>query len=742
MYDINTLDDIKKYLSTNYILLPAKTITEKAYSKINRINPEFVIVYRKGESRNGRKLYYYTFLTKLLLEFKKQNQDEINSDHELSKLLKLQEYEGDKTFEISSMIPDANDPAIDELIKNNKNNSKLIPLLHGNSIVGVYDPNREDMDFLYTMKKFDIGVKRGTKPSEIAEKYISPKFVSKGGGDTLSKSSSFRTWAEPFDSSVEVDAFNDSSISADEPSDISSTLPKGYGGFTPSMQFKGNDHPTKIGKFASVKMHKNMKKDTKEFLSVQLKTKKPPKEELPEGYSVVNVSYPSGVSNVELQVFAMSNNPEIAEILNPEPHKMIVPKDGDSNIVEFKINPKKDGLFSITTIILSQSNPLAILQSHSQVGDATSDSMCVSTGVVNPDTSNPGADLTMIIKPITTIPLRFEIDVMAPQLGTRYAEFKHTSDCEDPEKFCRTTFATIEQFNPYRKTPEHINKTMSGIGIDLYNRLFPDDFKRFYWKNKNNIKTIQIISFEPWIPWEIIKPVTSDGNVAAGFLCEDHALTRWLSGVDIANKPTIKSIKVVQPKDTNLLGAIDEAKFLEDFWEGQLHSIANFSKVSSLDEVTASLESGDFDILHFTTHGAYNPQLATQSEILLENNQVLTPIDLSQPNIKIQKSKPLVILNACQTGNGDYVLTGIGGWSESFLKKSASAFIGTLWSVGDTTALNFTKSLYTYLKAKKPLDESVKLARLDVKNIAQETGDPSWLAYSLYAQPNATFELV
>jgi CHAT domain-containing protein len=88
------------------------------------------------------------------------------------------------------------------------------------------------------------------------------------------------------------------------------------------------------------------------------------------------------------------------------------------------------------------------------------------------------------------------------------------------------------------------------------------------------------------------------------------------------------------------------------------------------------------------------------------------------------------------------VLTGIGGWSESFLKKSASAFIGTLWSVGDTTALNFTKSLYTYLKAKKPLDESVKLARLDVKNIAQETGDPSWLAYSLYAQPNATFELV
>ena len=82
-------------------------------------------------------------------------------------------------------------------------------------------------------------------------------------------------------------------------------------------------------------------------------------------------------------------------------------------------------------------------------------------------------------------------------------------------------------------------------------------------------------------------------------------------------KPKIKSIKVVQPTDTNLEGAKIEANFLEDFWKTQLNNEENFSKDSSLEDVNNSLEEGNFDIMHFTTHGMYNNELSTQSKIIL-----------------------------------------------------------------------------------------------------------------------------
>jgi len=702
------LDDFKKYISTDFILLSAKTTIEKAYSKINHVNPEFVIVYRVHEYEGQKILLYYTFLTELLIDFKKENPGGNEHDDILFNFLALREYDADKTIEISGAIPAANDPTIDVLFQNNENNPQLIPLSNGNSIIGIFDAKRQNADSLYTVKAFNHSVRRSFPPPGTPTKGIpTPRFRSKG----LRSSRHLEMDAAPPPTTL--------GPKSDEP-----------------------ENPTKIGKFTSTKMHKKMKIGKEESLFVELKANKPPEEELPKGNSVVDLTYPPGVSEVELLVTVMSSDPEIAEIQDSQPKKMIVPRDGDSTLVEFKIMPKKEGSFSITTIILHESKALALLQSHSIVGDTTSDSMSVSNGVVNPDTTNPGADLTMIIKTVTKKPFLFEIDIVAPKLGTRWDEFPHNQDCGDnPEEFFRTTFANIEKLNPYRNSAEQINNKMSVIGIDLYDKLLPDRFKKFYWDHKNEISTIQIISAEPWIPWEIIKPWKQDGNkkISAGYLCEDHAITRWLRGVDIVPKLKIKSIKVIQP-DTGLPGAKEESEFLEDFWENQLQSKDNFSKDTSLDEVMASLEKSDFDILHVTTHGLYNQDLSTQSEILLDDNQVLTPLDLSSTNVKIEKSNPLVILNACQTGNLGYVLTGIGGWSEAFLRKDASGFIGTLWSVGDTTALNFTKSLYKHLKEKKSLDESVKLARIEARDMAQANGDPSWLAYSLYAQPNTKLE--
>ena len=95
-------------------------------------------------------------------------------------------------------------------------------------------------------------------------------------------------------------------------------------------------------------------------------------------------------------------------------------------------------------------------------------------------------------------------------------------------------------------------------------------------------------------------------------------------------------------------------------------------------------------------------------------------------------------MNACETGQQGTALIGTMSWAEAFLRDSdAFGFIGTLWSIGDVTVMEFTKSLYNKLNEKIPLDEAVRQARVDAK----QSGDVSWLSYTLYAPTNTPIAL-
>jgi CHAT domain-containing protein len=96
-------------------------------------------------------------------------------------------------------------------------------------------------------------------------------------------------------------------------------------------------------------------------------------------------------------------------------------------------------------------------------------------------------------------------------------------------------------------------------------------------------------------------------------------------------------------------------------------------------------------------------------------------------------SKPFVFLNACQIGRSAMSLTDIGGWAKGFLSAGASAFIGAYWSVYDQSAYDFAKAVYSYLLAGMPIGKAVQQARAVIKS----AGDPTWLAYTVFADPLA-----
>jgi CHAT domain-containing protein len=104
----------------------------------------------------------------------------------------------------------------------------------------------------------------------------------------------------------------------------------------------------------------------------------------------------------------------------------------------------------------------------------------------------------------------------------------------------------------------------------------------------------------------------------------------------------------------------------------------------------------------------------------------------------VAASRPLVFLNACHTGETGFSLTRMGGWAERFVRAGASAFVGSLWEVNDELAAQFAIQFYSQLLTGQTLGDAFHTARAHIR--ALDEANPTWLAYTLYADPNGKVE--
>jgi CHAT domain-containing protein len=158
-------------------------------------------------------------------------------------------------------------------------------------------------------------------------------------------------------------------------------------------------------------------------------------------------------------------------------------------------------------------------------------------------------------------------------------------------------------------------------------------------------------------------------------------------------------------------------------------------------EVRKLISNPGVDLLHFACHGVADSKTIREAGLLMQGkveNETYV-LDLLTANVTKQfcnlegaDNQPLVVLNACQAGRAGYKLTGIGGFAQAFLFGGAAAFIGTLWSVGDSPARTFTETLYTELLKGKDLSE----ATIDARKAAKGAREATWLAYVVYGHPH------
>jgi hypothetical protein len=290
-------------------------------------------------------------------------------------------------------------------------------------------------------------------------------------------------------------------------------------------------------------------------------------------------------------------------------------------------------------------------------------------------------------------------------------------------------------------------RQLASTGTTLYRDLVPESLRTVLWALRERIHSVQIQSAEPWIPWELCKLYgRENGQIIEGpFFCEAFAMTRWLP--ELAHKVTLLlrrvALVVPDPALSGLAHANDERAFML--------SLANSDRrvehiPATLKKVLAALQSGEYDGWHFTCHGSAHDKNPDWAKLELEAGEALRPVNLSGKQERLGERQPLVFLNACQSSRSALSLTGIGGWAERFLRASysekypeygAAAFIGTYWKIDDQAALNFAQRFYTaLLQDKKTIGEAARAARLAI----QLPGDPTWLAYTVFAHPLAKVE--
>jgi hypothetical protein len=326
-------------------------------------------------------------------------------------------------------------------------------------------------------------------------------------------------------------------------------------------------------------------------------------------------------------------------------------------------------------------------------------------------------------------------------------------------------------------TSEEVHRVLCDVGHRLYHQLLPEKLQGLCWTlRQRGIRDVLILSDEPHIPWELIKPYRADPVSGCfekedGFWAESFALTHWLRGRPPVNRfgwkrvlalaaGGAKSLPDQAPARRDLVAVSQECLPAPESGPPSAHAALPAAEeeialirtlqapgvtfthlTASRRQLQAVFEEGGFNLLHLACHGTFGGACgADRSAVLLEDG-LFTAAELSpRMEAALRRTAPLIFFNACHSGRLGFSLTGLGSWSARLVELGCGGFIGTLWPVTDRAALTFAQAFYDFLTGGLPIGAAVWQARRLVRE--RHPSDPTWLAYCCFADPLARLQPV
>ncbi len=154
----------------------------------------------------------------------------------------------------------------------------------------------------------------------------------------------------------------------------------------------------------------------------------------------------------------------------------------------------------------------------------------------------PEADLQIFVRAKAAAGrtrLRFELHGKDPALGLGFKDFGTVELEKEPGDHFRRLFKDLEP--PSHGTTEgQAVRRLQAKGTILFRSLLPEPLARKLWSLRHTVRSVQIISREPWIPWEMVRlEGIEDGRLTMGpFLAEAWPVSRWL----FADRPAVPSL--------------------------------------------------------------------------------------------------------------------------------------------------------------------------------------------------------
>jgi CHAT domain-containing protein len=279
------------------------------------------------------------------------------------------------------------------------------------------------------------------------------------------------------------------------------------------------------------------------------------------------------------------------------------------------------------------------------------------------------------------------------------------------------------------RSPGLARARLRNLGAQLWADAVPEVVRRQFWEQADRITSFTVASDLDNVPWELLYPV--DGQNELGFLCAKYPVVRRVYGQGRTRRLPLSSVAYVVPQGSPA-DAMDEVTRVR----ARLgHDITDQGVLENLEDLTAMLDSGRTSVVHFACHNKFT---SDDGSVVTMAGGPFRPSDLSLAVQRkaLAESGPLVFFNACRSAGEIPGLTRMMGWARQFMGAGAGAFLGSLWPVRSSSAHDFADAFYgAFVAEQQPLGQASWKARM---SIAEELGDPTWLAYTVYGNPAAT----
>jgi hypothetical protein len=449
----------------------------------------------------------------------------------------------------------------------------------------------------------------------------------------------------------------------------------------------------------------------------------------------------AGERMIEVTVLTRPNG---LDLIGSNLRKLRVPLKADSDPVHFELVGTQTGLASVTVDFFQRERYLGSATAQTYVkeaGERTHGGSAPTKGRLEFSELWPAPDLLVRICECRGPDggWRYRFELTSARLGLFHKDAGEVGLPQQPQAWVE------EQMRELNGLAGSLSKTSDAVlaryGVSLYDRLCPPELQAFYWEQlheRDDIQTVLVVSDEPWVCWEMLRPWRRVGrkSVEDPHWCERFLLGRWLAG---GTPPAILprgQVAAIAPWDMNI-STEAEVQMLQRL------GMPIERVPARLGAVLHFLKSDGRPGLHVVSHGGFNLHDADQAVLWLEKpsvhdkeekREVLRPRFVNGECLNFGQPRPLVFVNACNSGRTDFNYWGLGGWAQAFVQRAkCGAFVAPFWEVEDKRALQFAETFYQLLLLGKPLGQAIRTARLDLKG----TSNPIWLAYGLYGHPMA-----